>query len=493
MTPDDLRKILAEVDGAVEARAGFEDELLTLLTSELSESVANPAVVHGPSLQGLKRRWVDRLRPSIARRAAAAGIAALALLASVVVQSRDDVLQHSRPADTANPGDAIVPQGNAPADGAPGPGVAGVGVGADPSGGRPPEVPETQPDEPGGSSRPDPEPQPDRTGSESAPEVLAFAGRVDGYWHIFTMHSDGTHRQQLTHAAAHDREPTWSPDGRFIAFTRIADEGDHDGRILVMRSDGTGLRFVVDGGEPAWSPDGKHIAYTSFTYFGPEGVAPAPTSVWIVPVDGSDPRQVSPDDSFSADATWSPEGGLLTFANIAASDDTDPGESRTTNLFTLSIADDSMRRLTNTFYACNSEYSPDGGRLAFISSDGGPFRLWSMRSDGSEKVQLTHGLGTYAFPHWSPDGSHIVFALDPDGEPHWSPQPVVAGPEPGAIWSIGADGRDLVRISPAGVDEADPAFAPNPDAAPEVVFPPRRDQDVLIDEVVREAAGQSVC
>ena len=62
-----------------------------------------------------------------------------------------------------------------------------------------------------------------------------------------------------TGTAGRDAFPTWSPDGRRIAFaTRSA-----DGRwsVSTMAIDGSNRRFLTRGGSPAWSPDGRLIAY----------------------------------------------------------------------------------------------------------------------------------------------------------------------------------------------------------------------------------------
>src|SRR5215831_11198266 len=65
------------------------------------------------------------------------------------------------------------------------------------------------------------------------------------------------------------------------------------------------------------------------------------------------------------------------------------------------------------------DFSPDGKRLTFCygpSAETGPIEIYAMSVDGSDLVQLTNdGLFDCA-PHWSPDGSHILFfRAKPDG------------------------------------------------------------------------------
>ena len=78
------------------------------------------------------------------------------------------------------------------------------------------------------------------------------------------MGSDGSNPRRLTYDSAWDGYPSWSPDGRHIAF---ASERDGNGEIYVMGSDGSNprrltYRWAADG-LPSWSPDGRHIAFAS--------------------------------------------------------------------------------------------------------------------------------------------------------------------------------------------------------------------------------------
>src|SRR5205823_1806277 len=55
--------------------------------------------------------------------------------------------------------------------------------------------------------------------------------------------------------------PTWSPDGRWISFSRRAAGGNGRDAIWLVRPDGTGAHLIADGEWPVgWSPDGSHLA-----------------------------------------------------------------------------------------------------------------------------------------------------------------------------------------------------------------------------------------
>jgi len=89
----------------------------------------------------------------------------------------------------------------------------------------------------------------------------------DDSYQIWTVHVDGSGRRQLT-SGYFDLYPSWSPDGKKIAFRRstIIDGSSHSD-IWIMNSDGSHQTPLTDalgtGGSydrPAWSPDGARIA-----------------------------------------------------------------------------------------------------------------------------------------------------------------------------------------------------------------------------------------
>jgi len=71
-----------------------------------------------------------------------------------------------------------------------------------------------------------------------------------------------------------------------------------------------------------------------------------------------------------------------------------------------------------------------------------------MDADGSNPIRLTDDPGQDSFPTWSPDGSHIAFASDRDGNPE--------------IYVMDADGSNVTRLTNDSVFNAFPAWSPTP-------------------------------
>ncbi len=106
---------------------------------------------------------------------------------------------------------------------------------------------------------------------------------------VWVINADGTGARQITPPSLRAREPAWSPNGRWIAFT--ADKGSDNGirlAVSVIRADGSGLRRLTPyegNGEPCWSPDGSRIAFGS--------VRSGANKIWIMRTDGTDVHQVT--------------------------------------------------------------------------------------------------------------------------------------------------------------------------------------------------------
>jgi Tol biopolymer transport system component len=88
---------------------------------------------------------------------------------------------------------------------------------------------------------------------------------------IFTMNADGSHLTQLTEkkkpTSTEDHELQWSPNGKKIAFVRLNTTASprNAGAIEVMKADGSHIQrltpFRLDAGNPRWSPSGKQLLF----------------------------------------------------------------------------------------------------------------------------------------------------------------------------------------------------------------------------------------
>ena len=217
---------------------------------------------------------------------------------------------------------------------------------------------------------------------------------------ICIMNANGTGQERITDVVSYDTEPSWSPDGRRIAFSMS--RGDNVDDIYVMNRYGSGIRRITaseySNGGPAWSPDGSKIAY--FSWSGGQ------TDIYVMNADGSNPTRVTSTLDNEYKPSWSPDGTQMAFASWKA--------YKRSAIFVVNL-DGSGERLVHTSsgWPRLPAWSPDGRRIAFVSDvweDGVQNReIFVVNIDGTGLTRLTNRPNWDSDPAWSPDGRRIVF------------------------------------------------------------------------------------
>jgi Tol biopolymer transport system component len=232
---------------------------------------------------------------------------------------------------------------------------------------------------------------------------------------LFGAHADGSHVRQLTHPDYTDFLPSYSRDGRLVAFQRGYDYGEDPGYswIYVMRSDGTHARRLTPDRVIAWdpriAPDGEQVLWSTSRRAGDGDQF----DLMAIDVDGAHRRLLT--STAHADergAEFSPRGRRIVFARITGAGT----EHENSDIYVMNRDGSHVRRLTATpdAYEEHPQFSPDGRHILFETSahDGGtfhPFDVAVMRGDGSDRRRLTSSDDDEYHPHYSPTGERVVY------------------------------------------------------------------------------------
>ena len=244
-------------------------------------------------------------------------------------------------------------------------------------------------------------------------KYLAFTSARDGNKQVYVMDADGQNITRLTYHDAEDLEPSWSPDGERIAFLSLR---DGNSEVYVMDADGhnpTRLTYHdAEDKDPSWSPDGERIIFTS--------LRDGNWEVYVMDADGHNPTRLTYHGADNWDPVWSPDGEHIAFTSL-----------RDGNWEVYVMDADGHNPIRLTYHGADNHlpsWSPDGERIAFTSLRDGNWEVYVIDADGHNLVRLTYHPSQDWSPIWSPDGERIAFSSFRDG--NWNVYFLVLGGAP---------------------------------------------------------------
>jgi TolB protein len=315
----------------------------------------------------------------------------------------------------------------------------------------------------------------------STPPQANVFGEMDGVPHVKVRSiGDGGFEQHTFAEEGYDSNVSVDPTGKWLVFASTR-HSEHAG-IYMQRVNGTAVTRLTsddsDNAFPSFSPDGKQIAYCS--------TRSGTWNVYVMDTDGRNSVQVTNTNNQCMHPSFSPDGGRLVYSELGSRSNQwelwtvnlTSGEkrqigyglfpnwspardadriafqrarergSRWFSLWTLDLIDGEGRRLTEVSVSSNAAivspaWSPDGKRLVFATildparSNGhrkGEQDIWSINADGGDRRRLTDGNGVNLSPVWASD-NRVFFISDRGGTE--------------SVWSVrGADGQAVTAAAP---------------------------------------------
>ena len=325
----------------------------------------------------------------------------------------------------------------------------------------------------------------DRPGSGSEVRVVPASG--------------GPERRLADIAASAEYGLAWSPDGRRLATVDRSSPTAPPGIVLVDADTGvkqplTSLASSAGRGDswPSFSPDGRIVAFK-------RSVAPTAHYVCVVPAAGGEVRRLASATAVTSPLAWTAGGEEIVFAALTFANEGAPpvpstrsnsgappvlwriaaagGRARplvgTANAHGVTVSRDGTRLaytqqttdwdvwridlreptrdaqsrfIASTRFDGNAQFSPDDEQVVFTSARSGGFEIWVADVEGGNLRQLTFlgKTGSVGSPRWSPDGRNIAFDYLAEGD----------------------TGADILVVSASGGPTRRITTSPSPDVRP---------------------------
>jgi dipeptidyl aminopeptidase/acylaminoacyl peptidase len=250
--------------------------------------------------------------------------------------------------------------------------------------------------------------------------------------------------------------PQISPDGAKIVYTLVTVNAKHDNyetSLWIIPASGGAARPLTSethDSSARWSPDGRTLAFLRVPEQKDKDGKPQPAQIYLLSMDGGEARALTDIPKGASGLAWAPDGQSIAFLSTTLPKDFDKKPDKTKD-GKDDDAESDVRVIVKAAYRMNGDGYIDPDR---------PSHIWTvplMGPGAPEKArQVTSGGFSESDIVWSRDGTRIYFTSDRVREPYYEPPHE-------EIYVVNAAGGDIAKV--AGIDGPIQAISLSPDGS----------------------------
>jgi TolB protein len=229
---------------------------------------------------------------------------------------------------------------------------------------------------------------------------IVFISNRDGNDELYMMDFDGHNQTRITFNTIKDYMPAWSADGRSVAYTSYR-QGRAGLCILdIYEGKQTEVQNAGTNFGPTFSPDGKKLAFCSTLEEGN-------SEIYVANSDGTNIKRLTFNKAIDTAPSWSPTSREIAFTS---------DRGGTPQIYIMDAEGSNVRRVSfGGSYFDGPAWSPAGDMIAYVSRVDLVFDIYILNLRTDQTVKLTESNARNESPSWSPDGRHIVFSSNRTG------------------------------------------------------------------------------